>query len=292
MIEDPGRTEFSTGVPNWVATAVVIVLVVSLGSLGFAYYNWSLLQATQQVNNQLKGVQASTAQEVGALEQKQTQSEATNAELRNNLDVMTKKLGLTQGELKKARTEAAQLAAQVRDDGAQKIAELDTDVKNQLATKASTEELNTDLKTVNSDVSTVRTDLESTKNDLKMARSELGTLIARNHEEIDALRRTGERDYIEFTIQGRNKSQKVGNISVELRSINLKKNRFSVLLTVDDIRTENRDRMLNQPIIFYPRSTHLADEFVVNTIAKDKISGYISMPKYPSPTTTAAASAN
>jgi hypothetical protein len=132
----------------------------------------------------------------------------------------------------------------------------------------------------------VKTDLEGTKNDLKLARSELGTLIARNHEEIDALRRMGERDYLEFTVPGRNKPQKVGPVSVELRSVN----RFSVVLVVDDVRTENKDRMLNQPIVFYPRSTHQADEFVVNTVGKDKISGYISVPKYPSGTTTATAS--
>ena len=36
-----------------------------------------------------------------------------------------------------------------------------------------------------------------------MARSELGTLLARNHDEIDVLRWMGERDYVEFTVQGR-----------------------------------------------------------------------------------------
>src|SRR6266478_3848281 len=50
---------------------------------------------------------------------------------------------------------------------------------------------------------------DATSEDLKMARSEMGTLIARNHDEIDQLRRLGERDYIEFTIVGRNKPQKV-----------------------------------------------------------------------------------
>ena len=33
-----------------------------------------------------------------------------------------------------------------------------------------------------------------------MARSEMGTLIARNHDEIDQLRRLGERDYVEFKV--------------------------------------------------------------------------------------------
>jgi hypothetical protein len=290
MADDPNAVEVRT--PTWLVPAGIILAVVSIAGTAFAWYDWSQLQIAQQANDQLKTAEQSTAKQVSMLEQNQRQVDNTNAELRSNLDLVTKRLGLTQAELKKARDEAAQLAAQVRDDGEQKIAQLDTDVKSQLATKASTDELNKDLTTVNGDVSVVKTDLESTKNDLKMARSELGTLIARNHEEIDTLRRMGERDYVEFTIQGRGKPQKVGKISVELRSVNLKKNQFSAVLIVDDVRTENKDRMLNQPIVFYPPSTHQPDEFVVNTVGKDKISGYISMPKYPGSTTTATASGN
>jgi len=292
MLENAKEAEGSGNGTNWVLPAVIVLAVVSVAGLGFAWYDWNQLQMAQQTNSQLKTAQLSTSQQVATLEQKQAQADTTNAQLRGNLDAVTKKLGLTQGELKKARNEATQLAEQVRDEGATKIAQLDTDVKNQLATKASNDELNSDVTTVNNNVNGVKTDLEGTKNDLKMARSELGTLIARNHEEIDTLRRMGERDYAEFTVQGRNKPQKIGNLTVELRSVNLKKNQFSVVLVVDDMRTENRDRMLNQPIVFYPRGTHQADEFVVNTVGKDKISGYISVPKYPASTTTATATSN
>ena len=107
----------------------------------------------------------------------------------------------------------------------------------------------------------------------------LGTLIARNHEEIEILRRMGERDYVEFTIQGKNKPRIVGNIIVELRAVNTKKNRFTVALTVDDVRSEKKDRPIDEPIIFYPRGSRQADEFVVNSAAKDEITGYLSVPK-------------
>ena len=78
-----------------------------------------------------------------------------------------------------------------------------------------------------------------------MARSELGTLIARNHEEIDVLRRMGERDYVEFNVD-RSKPQKVGAFTVELRSVNTKKNQYTVALIVDDVRTEKKDRTVNE----------------------------------------------
>ena len=216
-----------------------------------------------------------------ALEQKLTQANATSTGLQSDLGVVEKRLRVTQSDLKKARDEEAK----IREEDAQKLAQMDTDVKSQLATKASTDELNT----VNGSVNNVKTDLEGTKNDLKMARSELGTLIARNHEEIDVLRRMGERDYVEFTIDGKNKPQKVGSVTIELRSVDTKKGKFTVALTVDDNRTEKKDRLVDEPVVFYPRGSHQADEFVVNSVAKDKISGYISVPKNP-PATTANAS--
>jgi len=107
--------------------------------------------------------------------------------------------------------------------------------------------------------------------------------------ELDVLRRMGERDYAEFTVQDKNKPQKIGNLTVELRSADAKKNKYTVALTVDDVRTEKKDRTVNEPVIFYPRGSRQADEFVVNSVGKNKISGYVSMPKNP-PATSANAS--
>ena len=277
--------EENHGTPGWVSVAIVVLAIVSIAGLALAWHNSTQLQQAQQTfGTQMKTVAENNGQQVAALEQKLAQASATSTGLQSDLGVVEKRLRVTQTDLKKAREEATKIKEK-NEEEAQKLAQMDTDVKNQLATKASADDLNV----VNGTVNNVKTDLEGTKNDLKMARSELGTLIARNHEEIDVLRRMGERDYVEFTIQGKNKPQKVGNITVELRSVDTKKNKFSVALTVDDTRTEKKDRTLDEPVVFYPRGSHQADEFVVNSVAKDKISGYISMPKNP-PATTAAAS--
>ena len=90
---------------------------------------------------------------------------------------MTKRLRLTQGDLKKAREEAET----IRTEDQQKMDEMNGTVTSRLATKASTD----DVKGVDGKVDGVRTDLTGTQNDLKMARSELGTLIARNHEDVE-----------------------------------------------------------------------------------------------------------
>ena len=285
MIDNSDQVvEETHGTPGWVTAAIVILAIVSIAGLGLAWHNSTELQQAQQsFSGQMKTVAQNDSQQVAALEQKLTQANATSTGLQSDLGVVEKRLRVTQSDLKKARDDEAKIREE-READAQKLAQMDTDVKTQLATKATTDDLNT----VNGSVNNVKTDLESTKNDLKMARSELGTLIARNHEEIDVLRRMGERDYVEFTVDGKNKPQKVGAITVELRSVDTKKNKFTVALTVDDTRTEKKDRTLDEPVVFYPRGSHQADEFVVNSVSKDKISGYISMPKNP-PATTANA---
>jgi hypothetical protein len=125
----------------------------------------------------------------------------------------------------------------------------------------------------------VRTDLAAEKNNLQMARGELGTLIARNHDEIDQLRRMGEREYYEFTLSKKGQRSKVGSMLVELRGTNVKRGQFTVALYVDDRRLEKKNRSVDEPIYFYTRGTRAPLEMVINEVGKDKVVGYVSMPK-------------
>jgi uncharacterized protein (DUF2141 family) len=258
--------------PSWQLPAIIVLGLVAVGGLAFGYNASSKLDTTQQsVAAQLKTEEQSVQQDVSSLKDRLAQDEKANSDLQGDLKVVTDKLKITQGQLKKARVEAAKL----NDDTTQKLTELDTSVHTELATKATTD----DVKTVDTKVGGVRTDLDSTREDLKMARSEMGTLIARNHDEIDQLRRLGERDYVEFTIAGKNKPQKVGNVTVELKGVNEKKNQFSVAMTVEDKRFDKKNRALNEPIFFYTAGTKIPEEVVINKVSKDTISGYVSVPK-------------
>jgi len=210
-------------------------------------------------------------QDMTSLKDRVVQDEKTNADLQGDLKVVTDKLKITQGQLKKARAEAV---AAVQDTTT-KLTALDTSVHTELATKAATD----DLKNVDTKVGGVRTDLDTTREDLKMARSEMGTLIARNHDEIDQLRRLGERDYVEFTIAGKNKPQKVGNLTVELKGVNEKRSQFSVAMTAEDRKIEKKNRNMNEPIFFYLSGTKIPEEIVINKLSKDTVSGYVSIPK-------------
>jgi hypothetical protein len=264
--------ETNRSAPGWVTVAVVVLTVVALGGVGMAYNATTQTQSVQQaMESRIKTIQQDITTQLSPLQQHQAQADTTTTTLQSDLSVVTKRLRLTQADLKKAREEAQTIKA----DQEQKLAERDAAVKTELATKASTD----DVKDVDGKVTNVRTDLNSTQNDLKMARSELGTLIARNHEDIDQLRRLGERDYVEFTINSRNKQEKVGSVLVTLRGTNPNKKQFNLSLVVDDVRMDKKNLPINEPMFFHQGTDRRPLELVINTVAKDKVSGYISMPK-------------
>jgi hypothetical protein len=257
---------------SWQLPAIIVLGLVAVGGLAFGWNASSKLDATQQqVATQVNSLKTGVEQDMTSLKDRLVQDEKTNTDLQGDLKVVTDKLKITQGQLKKARAEAT---AAVQDT-TQKLTALDTSVHTELATKAA----NDDLKNVDTKVVGVRSDLDTTREDLKMARSEMGTLIARNHDEIDQLRRLGERDYVEFTIAGKNKPQKVANLTVELKGVNEKRGQYSVAMTAEDRRLEKKNRAMNEPIFFYLSGTKIPEELVINKVAKDTISGYVSIPK-------------
>jgi hypothetical protein len=259
-------------VPGWVIAIVAAFGVVAVVGLVMAHNASTDTQQVQQaLESKVKAIQTDFTGQMTQLQQHQAAVDTANAGLQSDLTVVTKRLRLTQTDLKKARDEAEA----IRTEDQQKIAEVDASAKTELATKASTDE----VKGVDGKVDVVRTDLTGTQNDLKMARSELGTLIARNHEDVEQLRRLGERDYVEFTIDAKNKPQKVGSFVVELRGTNPNKKRYNVSLIVDDSRIEKKNLPANEPIFFHQGNDRRPLELVVNTVGKDKVTGYISVPK-------------
>src|SRR3984893_2393041 len=214
MAEDMDRSaNGNRGVPGRVIAADGVLGVVAVVGLVMAHNaSTQTTEVQQALDTRVKAIQTDFTGQIATLQQHEAQVDRTNAGLQSDLTVVPNRLRLTQTDLKKARDEAET----IRTEDQQKIAEVDAAAKTELATKASTDE----VKSVDGKVDGVRTDLSGTQNDLKMARSELGTLIARNHEDVEQLRRLGEREYIEFTIDGKNKPQKVGSFMVELRGTN------------------------------------------------------------------------
>jgi chromosome segregation ATPase len=265
--------------PRWVGIIVVALAVVSLAALGAG---WTASTRSKELAQTLSAQTQQLKQNEEVLNQRLAKAEDTNAQLQGELSVVTDKMKLTQGELKKAH----QQAAKIKEEDAKELADLQNQTTAELATKASVEDVNR----LGTDVTGVKTDLDATKNNLQMARGEFGTLIAKNHDEIEELRRRGDRDYYEFTIDKKNDRQKVGDLMVELRGSNSKKNLYTVAIYVDDARYEKKNRSANEPVYFFVHGSRAPLEFTVNSIGKDKITGYLSVPKMN--TTHAQASGN
>ena len=104
-------------------------------------------------------------------------------------------------------------------------------------------------------------------------------LIARNKEEVEELKRRGERNIFDFDIKKSNNAQKVGPILIRLKKVDSKKSRYTMDVIADDKTIEKKDKNALEPVQFYTRSTHQLYEIVVFDTSKDKISGYLSTPK-------------
>jgi len=254
--------------PRWIGIVVVALTVISLVALGAG---WTASTRSHSLEQTLAAQTQQFKQSEDVLSQRLAKAEDVNAQLQGELSVVTDKMKLTEGEIGRARAQAKK----IREDDAKELANLQNDVTGQLATKASVDDMNK----LGTDVNGVKTDLETTKSNLNLARGEFGTLIAKNHDEIEELRRLGERDYYEFTIDKKGQREKVGDLMVELRNVNEKRNVFSVALYVDDARYDRKNRPVNEPIYFFTHNTRIPLEFVVNQVGKDKIVGYLSVPK-------------
>jgi hypothetical protein len=255
----------TTGTPRWVGLAVAVLGVVSVVGLGIG---WSALN---QAKNVEQSTLASVKQANDALNQRLAKADDINQQMQSDLKVVTDKLNLTKAELIAARKQNKNATVAVD----QKVNNLATSVKAELATKASTD----DVTKLNGDVNGVKSDLDATKTSIQMARSEIGTLIARNHDEIDQLRRTGQRDYFEFTVQRKSGATKVGTIQIQLKDTNTKKNQYTISVLADDNSFEKKNRSVNEPIFFYTGGSRSALELVVNKVTKSSASGYLSAPK-------------
>jgi hypothetical protein len=282
MRNDSERPD-GTQLPTWTLPALIVLALVGLAGLWMAWSASGTARDTREVlTREIQSMKQTYDKNIDSLRDDMRQAEKTSSDLQGDLGVVTKRLQITRGALQKAREEAEQ----ARQDASAQLAEMDSQVEHELATKATTDE----IKSVTGQVGVVRTDLESTKKDLQMARSEMGTLIAKNHSDIETLRRLGERDYVEFTIAGRNKPQKVGDFTVELRGTDPKKNQCSLAIVIDDKRTEKRNRPVNEPIFFYAHGAHQPMEVVINQVEKSKVTGYLSVPKTAQQNTNASGS--
>jgi chromosome segregation ATPase len=264
--------------PRWVMIAFLVVLAF----MGYLVY--ALVQQKQQSSQAFDAA----AKRATALAAEVDRTNAAIADLKTQLQVTEQKLGLTEDELASARS----MAVAVRKDEKKQLAASDAlrqqigQVQQQTSTQFG--QVSDELNGTKSDVASTRKDLDDTKGKLTTAIGDLGVqsgLIARNHEEVEELKRLNERNIYEFKLTKEKLPQHVGPVQLILRKINAKRLTFTLDVIADDKSVERKDKTLEEPIQFYTRGTRTLYEIVVYDVQKNSISGYLSTPKAGAPVT-------
>ncbi len=201
------------------------------------------------------------------------------ADLKAQQQVTSQKVGFTQAELAQART-LAQSIRQSQKESDDKLTSQIGQVQQEANTKIGL--VSTDLTGAKGDIDATKKDLEATKAKLTSTVGDLGVqsgLIARNQEELDQLKRQGERNIFELHLSRSKTPTRVGPIQVTLTKTDPKKFKYTMTVIADDKTVEKRDKTADEPVQFYVKGVPRPYEIVVFDVSKDKVNGYLSTPK-------------
>ena len=278
---------------GWMGGLLIVSVVAILG-LGYGLY--ATRSSFQERVATLESSLDSTAHEFDEF-RRSSKEQAT--EMASNMEILTQRMGVTAGDLEKARQQFAQRIKQQQDlvdkkletELAAKASSSDVDTLRQEATTklAAFQEVQKDADTkignVSNEVTVVKQDIASARRDFGRDLSDVKTAlsdgIARNASELAQLRKKGERDYVDLDIKKNSKTpfQHVGDIQIAISKTDPKRQKYSVVILVDDNHLEKKDRTANEPVQFLVGHDKLRYELVVNTVDKDRIQGYLSTPK-------------
>jgi hypothetical protein len=231
----------------------------------------------------LQGRVTGAEQRLAAADQKNAalteQLAATNARLRATSETLGQSVGMTQKQIE-LRTQSIIASQRVAN------AKLE---EEQAANSKKIGAVSTDVATVKTDVGGVKTDVASTKSDLEATKTQLNRvvgdagvmsgLIATNHTELEELKHRGDRNYFEFTLQKGAKPALFSTVKLQLKKADVKHSRYTMVVSSDDRDIEKKDKGLDEPVQFYNGKDPVLYEIVVNSIDKNKVSGYLSTPK-------------
>jgi len=276
----------SSGGGSGVKMAILFGAVVAL--IAANVYLFLQIDALKQ---DLAKSRESILEEVGRVKETSSVTAAaakrTQDSLKEELEAARRQASMAVGQAKVDATKHAdEIAARLAQQQKASEAALRGDIKTveQAASTANTkiEGVSTEVSAVKSDLSTTKGELDKTIASLKSVSGDLGVqsgLIATNGKELQALKALGERNYFEFNLGKTKAPQKVGDIFLQLKKTDNKKDKYTVEITADDKRVEKKDKGVNEPVQFYTSKARQPYEIVVNEVKKDVIVGYLATPK-------------
>jgi cell division protein FtsB len=261
----------SAGTPRWIAVlfGVVIAVLALLGYAGHAIQS-RLEQDISKEQDQNKILSAQLEQANSRL-----------ADLKGQVEVTSQKVGLTQSEIAQAKSRSEAIRkAQLASD--QKLSSQLGQVQHESEEKIGA--VATEVGGAKKDIEATRADLEATKGRLERASGDMGVmsgLIARNRDDLEELKRRGDRNYFEFTLPKSKSPQRVGPIQITLTKTDAKKARYTMTVFADDRAIEKKDKTAGEPVQFYVKGSSRMGpyEIVVFDVNKSQVTGYLSTPK-------------
>jgi predicted nucleic acid-binding Zn-ribbon protein len=261
----------SVGTPRWIAVLFAL-LIAGVAVLAYAGYS---------VQGRLQQELAKADEQNKILTAQLEQANTRIADLKGQVDVTSQKVGMTQAELAEARSRAEAIRKQQAASDEKLTNEI---VASQKESDAKIGAVATDLGSAKKDIDATKTDLDTTKSKLDRATGDMGVmsgLIARNHDDLEELKRKGDRNYYEFTIQKAKNAQRVGPVQIALNKTDQKKSKYTMTVLADDKSVEKKDRTAGEPVQFYVKGSarQAPYEIVVFDVGKNQITGYLSTPK-------------
>ncbi len=234
-----------------------------------------LTSQLQALEHQARVGEAKLTNLSGEVSETQQAVGSTKAEFKKTAQQIASEGQRTKAELSQAlstKADSAQVQAQVdaaKSEAQAKIGEVSTQVGG----------VKTEVGEVKTDLANTKRDLEGTQRQLVDVRETLTAAVAKNSTELAALRLKGERDYTEFEIPRKNQMVKVEDIRLILTKTDPKKGKYSLEIVVDDNKLDKKDRTVNEPVQFLVGRNRIRYEIVVNWVQKNKVGGYLSIPK-------------
>jgi chromosome segregation ATPase len=223
--------------PRW----IFVVFIAAFVLIGY------LLYAGNDARSTLEKELAKSESKQAVLSAQIDQTNSVVADLRGKLEVTTQKLGFTQAELGQART-LAQNIRQTQKESDEKLTAQIGQAKQEADAKIGA--VNTDLTGAKGDISATKQDLEATKAKLTSTVGDLGVqsgLIARNQEELDQLKRQGERNIFELHLTRSKTPSHVGPIQITLTKTDPKKFKYTLMVVADDKTKDKVNGYLSTP---------------------------------------------
>lgn len=280
------HTDQPTDQPRSGAHTALWILVMAL-VVGNIYAIWQI----SQTHSRLAKLDESMAARIATMNEQasalSSRADERVSDLQNQLEEARQHASTAAGRAKTlAEKRAEQLVKELSEEYRKQSTQFSDELGQVKQSATNTDDkvntVMTDVTTVRGDVAQTRTDLESAVNDLKSVKGDLGVqsgLIATNGKELAALRDLGDRHYFEFDIPKKGQPQRVGSVSLVLRKTDPKQGKFTMDVIADDRTVQKKDKTVNEPVQFYASGFRQPCEIVVNDVKKDRIVGYLSVPK-------------